>query len=103
MKRLRLYYVGIDEWGVMCSHYSAREAKRLAYRAVLDLDASVDYIDVSVSLIRTVSVPSDVTEPEVYDSCNDAPWTCLAWTYMDDCYGCRVGVRLGKTDLEAGS
>ena len=85
MDRLRLYRVlphKDSDWQVLVAAYSARSAKPLGWRAILELISrdDVDYLDIRVHLVRHVAVPAEVTEPVVITSCEEARWTCKAWS-----------------------
>jgi hypothetical protein len=97
---MNLYFVGTDECGVLVAHHTAREAKRLAYEAAQDFN-DCDFIDIHVQLMREVVLPPEIVEPAIYESCNEAPWTCLAWRYHDGCSTCITGDLCGKVDEDA--
>ena len=94
------------DWQILVVAHSAKEAKRLGWPVLRYTNPAdiPEYLKCWVQLERCVAVPNDVIEPVVIENCDDAQWTCVAWSYEQCPHTCprfkseREGVSDGPTD-----
>ena len=85
MKAYRAFLEGVED-GITVVAISAKEAKKLAWPVLLDYYSDAEYIDLRVKQNRAITVPEDITEPTVYESCE--AWNCAMWDFQEPCETC---------------
>jgi len=82
------------EWGVVVVESTAQKARLFAWRQCWLLHECDEnrFIDLRVHLLRTLTVPAEITKPTVIESCADVrgEWTCKVWRNDGQCDHCRL-------------
>jgi len=86
--RLRLYRMmphQDGDWQILVVAHTAKEAKGLGWPVLRCTNPAQipEYVDCRVRLVPQVGIPRDVAGPVVIDHCDEAPWTCPAWSHEE--------------------